>query len=173
MWKTFLFNICNLFYCIYRDINAILFFLRSKKKLDEFDQKKLIVSDVFRNLAKKHPNKACILFEDQTWTYQDIEDYSNQIANLFLNKYNLRKGDCVALFMENKPEYVGIWLGLSKLGVIAALINTNLRTDSLLHSINVAKAKVLIFDSNFELGNTCFSLFRSIDCKPLNTLFSI
>jgi solute carrier family 27 fatty acid transporter 1/4 len=82
-----------------------------------------------------------------------MEDYSNRIANLFYNKYNLRKGDCIALFLENKPEYVGIWLGMSKIGVISALINTNLRTDSLLHSINIAKAKVLIFDSLFETGN--------------------
>jgi solute carrier family 27 fatty acid transporter 1/4 len=153
MWKTLLYNICNLVYCIYRDINAILFFLRSKKKLDEFDQKQLSVADVFRKLVKKHPNKACIVFDDQTWTYQDMEDYSNRIANLFYNKYNLRKGDCIALFLENKPEYVGIWLGMSKIGVISALINTNLRTDSLLHSINIAKAKVLIFDSLFETGN--------------------
>ena len=48
-------------------------------------------------------------------------------------KFHLKKGDCVALFMENKPEYIGIWLGLSKLGVITALINTNLRTHSLKH----------------------------------------
>jgi solute carrier family 27 fatty acid transporter 1/4 len=87
-----------------------------------------------------------------------MEDYSNRIANLFLNKYNLRKGDCVALFMENKPEFIGIWLGLSKIGVISALVNTNLRTESLLHSINVAKSKVLIFDSSLELGNCFFPL---------------
>ena len=62
-----------------------------------------------------------------------MEDYTNKIARLFQEKFNLKKGDCVALFLEYKPEYIGIWLGLSKLGVITALINTNLRNESLTH----------------------------------------
>jgi solute carrier family 27 fatty acid transporter 1/4 len=67
-----------------------------------------------------------------------------------MKKYGLKKGDCVALVMENKPEYVGIWLGLSKLGIITAFINTNLKNESLLHCINSAKASVVIFASNLE-----------------------
>ena len=43
----------------------------------------------------------------------------------------LCKGDIIALIMENRKEYVPIWLGLSKIGVITALINTNLCGDSL------------------------------------------
>jgi acyl-CoA synthetase (AMP-forming)/AMP-acid ligase II len=62
----------------------------------------------------------------------------------------LKKGDCVALFMENKPEYVGVWLGLSKLGVVTALINTNLKHDSLLHCINVANASIVVYAANLE-----------------------
>ena len=77
-----------------------------------------------------------------------MENYANKIANRF-RQQGLRKGDVVALMMENKPEYVGIWYGLSKLGVITACINTNLVSKSLAHSVNVAKAKVLIVDSLF------------------------
>jgi len=153
MFKSYLFNICSFFYCIYRDIYAVFFFLYSKKKFDKFEKDNLTVAEVFGSHVKNHPDKACIIFENRTWTYKDIENYANRIANVFLNKYKLRKGDCVALLLENKPEYIGILLGLSKLGVITALINTNLRTDSLLHSIEVAKAKILIFDSSLESGN--------------------
>lgn len=79
-----------------------------------------------------------------------MENYTNKIACLFQKKFGLKKGDCVALFMENKPEYVGIWLGLSKLGVITALVNTNLKNEALLHSINVAKASAVVFGSSLE-----------------------
>lgn len=47
--------------------------------------------------------------------------------------------------MENRPEFVGIWLGLSKIGVIVPLINTNLRQKSLLHSIVIANCKGVIY----------------------------
>ncbi len=50
--------------------------------------------------------------------------------------------------MDNKPEYVGIWYGLSKLGVITACINTNLRSKPLIHSIVVANPKVLVYCSD-------------------------
>lgn len=172
MLKSFLLNVCSFFYCIYRDIYAIIFFLKSKKKFDKFEKDKLTVADVFKRLVNKHPNKAYIIFENQTWTYKGMEDYSNRIANLFLNKYNLRKGDCVALLLENKPEYMGILLGLSKIGVITALINVNLRADSLLHSIDVAKAKILIFDCSLESGKL-FSIYifmQEISCIIKNCL---
>lgn len=72
---------------------------------------------------------------------------------MFSNRFGLRKGDCVALFMENRPEFVGIWYGLSKLGVITACINTNLKLNVLQHSIDVAKAKLLLYEDDLESSN--------------------
>ncbi len=79
-----------------------------------------------------------------------MENYSNQIANLFSNKFKLKKGDCVGLFMTNCPEYVGIWLGLSKIGVIPALINSNLKHKSLLHCITAARVQLLIYNTSLQ-----------------------
>ena len=79
-----------------------------------------------------------------------MEKYSNKVANLFAKKYNLKKGDCVALFLENKPEYVALWLGLSKIGVISALINSNLKKAPLVHSINVVQPKCVVYDATLE-----------------------
>ena len=47
--------------------------------------------------------------------------------------------------MENRPEFVATWLGLSQLGVIVPLINTNLKKQSLVHSITIASCNGLIF----------------------------
>jgi solute carrier family 27 fatty acid transporter 1/4 len=138
--------------CIYRDFLGALFFKRTSKYLANVVGKKITVGDAFREIVRKTPNKACMLFNDQAWTFQEVEDYSKKVASVFSARFNLKKGDCVSLFMENKPEYVGIWLGLSKIGVITALVNTNLRGDSLLHTIKVAKSKCVIYGSNLESG---------------------
>ena len=63
----------------------------------------------------------------------------------------LKKGDAVALFLENRPEFVGTWIGLAKIGVIPALINFNLKEAPLLHCIQVAGCKALIY--GVELTN--------------------
>ena len=54
--------------------------------------------------------------------------------------------------MENRPEYVATWLGLAKIGVIPALINHNQKAQALVHAIQVATSKALIYGSEFESG---------------------
>lgn len=58
----------------------------------------------------------------------------------------------VGLFMENRPEFVATWLGLSKIGVIVPLINTNQRQTSLIHSVEIAKCQALIFGESLASG---------------------
>lgn len=79
--------------------------------------------------------------------------FSNKIASYF-KLQNFERTDTIALFMDARPEYSCIWLGLSKLGIITALINSNLRKESLAHSIKVAKSKAIIVGS--ELAECMF-----------------
>ena len=81
-----------------------------------------------------------------------MENFGNKIANLFSETFHLKRGDCIALMMENRPEYVGIWYGMSKIGVTTALINVNLRKKVLLHSIEIAQPKLVIYDGELEQG---------------------
>jgi fatty-acyl-CoA synthase len=56
----------------------------------------------------------------------------------------LGKGETVCLIMPNRPEYLAIWLGLSSIGVVVALINTELRGHSLAHCIDIVTPKHVI-----------------------------
>ena len=100
----------------------------------------------------RHPQKAAFIFEQKTWTFQDVEDYSNRVANYFKSE-GYKKGDKVALFLESCPEFVCLWLGLSKLGVITALINTNLRLDSLYHCVSTADVRAILYGSDLAGNN--------------------
>ena len=108
----------------------------------------LTVPQAFAKTVKSHENKTAIIFEDQAWTFKDLEEYSNRVANYFL-RAGYKPGQCIALFMENRPEYVGLWLGCSKIGLVPALINSNLAGQSLLHSINAACARAVICGGEF------------------------
>ena len=102
----------------------------------------------FAKTVNRHQSKTAIIFEGQVWTFKDLEDYSNRVANYFL-RAGYKPGQCIALFMENRPEYVGLWLGCSKIGLVPALINSNLAGQSLLHSINAACARGMIFGGEY------------------------
>ncbi len=84
-------------------------------------------------------------------TYRQVEDASNRVANYFLSR-GYRVGDSVALLMENRPEFVCLWFGLSKVGVLPALVNTNLRGASLAHSLRAAACKGIIYGAELEQG---------------------
>ncbi|ENN77457.1 hypothetical protein HUJ04_002737 [Dendroctonus ponderosae] len=145
-----------------RDLRALYRYIRLLIQVKSLYRRDLPLAKIFEQNVKKHPHKPAILFEDQEWSFIQIEEYSNKIANIF-KSHGYKKGDRIALFLENKPEYVGIWLGLSKLGVIVPLINTNLRLSSLEHSITVAKCQAVIFGS--ELSDAVSEVLDKIESK--------
>jgi solute carrier family 27 fatty acid transporter 1/4 len=60
------------------------------------------------------------------------------------------------LILENSLEYPCVWIGLSKIGCITALINTNLRAKPLLHSIKTVNAKAVITSKQILSGKKFF-----------------
>lgn len=121
----------------------------------------LSVPKMFCATAKKHPDKTMFYFEEETWTFKQMDEFSNKIANYFLG-LGYTKGDAVALFMTNRPEYVAFILGLSKIGVIPALINYNLKQESLLHSIEVSKCRGVLFGAELKEGlNKSYSILST------------
>ena len=96
----------------------------------------------------KHISKIVILI-----ILFQVEEYSNRVANYFIS-LGYKKGDSVAFFMENRPEYIATWLGLAKIGVTPALINYNLKQQSLVHTIQVSNCKSIIYGIELEKGMT-------------------
>ncbi|VEN45328.1 unnamed protein product [Callosobruchus maculatus] len=131
-----------------RDLTALIRFGRLKLQLKNWVDDGITIPKVFRTHVSKHPNRVAFHFEDTSWTFQELEDFSNRVANYFI-KEGYEKGDSVALLLENRIEYIGLWLGLAKAGVITALINTNLVSLPLHHCITVSHCKAVIYGSDF------------------------
>lgn len=85
---------------------------------------------------------------DRVFTYADIEELSNRVANFAMSQ-GWKPGSAVAIHMDNCPEYVAVWLGLSKVGIAAALINNNQKGKALVHAVTEAKSVGLIFGTAY------------------------
>lgn len=138
-----------IYHTVERDVRGLYRLVKMKLFIRNCRKQNLTVGRLFQTLVQKHPDKICFLHEDSVWTFQQVEDYSNQVANCFA-ELGFRRGDEIALFIESRPEFVAIWLGLSKIGVVPALINTNLRLQPLAHSITVVNCKAMIFSSEMS-----------------------
>ena len=126
-------------------------FLKTKRLLYWVRKRQLSVPKLFVRNAVAHPQRIALRFESQTWTFAQLDSYSNRVANAALS-VGLKPGDEVALLMSNRPEYIGIWLGLAKAGIVTALINNQQRAAGLLHSISVINCKMVIFDTEHAQG---------------------
>lgn len=101
------------------------------------------LGSVLEAQARKRPHQTCLIFSDRSYTYREINEAANRYSHLFLSR-GFKKGDTVALLMENRPEYLIVHAGLAKIGVVPALVNNNIRGDVLVHAINIVSAKALI-----------------------------
>ncbi len=101
------------------------------------------IVDVVEGWAQKTPNAPALYYLDTVMSYAALDARANQYANWALT-LGLKPGDPVALFMENRTDFVCAWLGLFKAGLCAALINTNQRGQALAHSIEIVGARHLI-----------------------------
>lgn len=97
----------------------------------------------FEKAAHKNPLGLALLYEDQKFTYDALNQWANQIAHYFLS-LGAKKGDVVAVMLENRPELIATVIGLAKIGVISALVNTSQNNKVLIHSINLVKPIALI-----------------------------
>ena len=102
--------------------------------------------DVAEELAEKHAGKLALVSDRERFTYAEWNGRANRYAR-WMRAQGLRKGDAIALFMPNRPEYICIWTAGTKLGCITALINSNLTGKGLAHCITIAEAKIVIVDA--------------------------
>lgn len=121
-------------------------------------RQELSVPKLFVQNVNRHPKRIALRYESQVWTFAQLNEYSNRVANLALAN-GLKPKDEVALLMSNRPEYIGIWLGLAKAGIVTALINTHQRAAGLVHSISVVKCRAVIFDTEHASGLFTISFF--------------
>uniref|UniRef100_A0A3P8SCM1 Arachidonate--CoA ligase n=1 Tax=Amphiprion percula TaxID=161767 RepID=A0A3P8SCM1_AMPPE len=131
-----------------RDLHAATVLLRVKMNVRRHLKEKNTIPKIFAETVERYGDKTALIFEGtgEKWTFRQLDEYSSRVANLLLER-GFREGDVVAIFMENRSQYVGLWLGMAKIGVEAALINFNLRLEALVHCITISNAKAVVFGS--------------------------
>jgi fatty-acyl-CoA synthase len=102
-----------------------------------------LFADVVEGWSDREPGRPALISETETFSYRALADRTNRYARWALSA-GIEAGDTVCLFMPSRPDYIAAWLGITKVGGVAALINTRLVGPSLSHCINVADADHVI-----------------------------
>src|ERR1700676_25089 len=102
-----------------------------------------LFADVVEDWAAREPDRPSLVSDIETLSYRGLAERVNRYARWALSA-GIAPGDTVCLFRPGCPDYIAAWLGITKVGGVAALINTKLVGPSLSHCINVAAADHVI-----------------------------
>ncbi len=102
-----------------------------------------IFPNVIQELAEQFGDAPALLSDRECLTYRALAERANRYSRWALDQV-LGKGETVCLFMPNRPEYMAIWLGITQVGGVVALLNTNLTGASLAHCIGIVAPKHII-----------------------------
>jgi fatty-acyl-CoA synthase len=107
------------------------------------------LGDHLDDWTQRYGDKVALESATEKLSYREIGQRANAYARWALAQ-GFAKGEAVALMMPNRPEYVAIWMGLARVGVATALINTNLTGQALAHSLKAVHARAVIVDAEYQ-----------------------
>ena len=79
----------------------------------------------------------------ETVTFGELEARANRLAHLFRDR-GLRRGDHVAIFMENNARYLETEAAAERTGLYYTCVNSYLMADELAYIVNDSRARILI-----------------------------
>ena len=98
--------------------------------------------------ADAEPDRVIVRFEDTSVTYGGLDERASRVANA-LRGLGLEPGDRVAIMLGNRAEFLGLWFGLARAGIVEVPLNTGVRGDMLVHMLNTTGSRLLVIDAQW------------------------
>lgn len=114
--------------------------------------------------AKREPKAPSIFTQKRRLSYEMLKKKVDTLAH-FLEVSDIKKGDFVAIFMQNSKEFVISLFAITKIGAIAVPINTFLKSEEVAYILNDCNAKMVM--ASAEQKETIEPLWESTSIKKV------
>jgi acyl-CoA synthetase (AMP-forming)/AMP-acid ligase II len=106
------------------------------------------IGNIVSRNAINYPNKEALVFEDLRYTWSQLNERVNRLANSLLS-LGLQKGEKVALLSENVPAMIEANYALAKIGVVYFPVKTRLFPADISYLVDLSDAGILIFHGDY------------------------
>ena len=120
------------------------------RKLKVFVDRPKTITEILGITALKYPEKEAMVFEDIRLTYREVKNQVDYISVNLQKRFNVRKGDRVALLLNNCVEYGLMTFAIAQLGAIILPLNTRLQDKEITFMLRHSGAKLIILDEMFR-----------------------
>ena len=105
---------------------------------------------LMRFSAKYYPERCALVDDGKRFSYKEIYEHSQRLAQLLYRDYGLKTGMCVGVLCRNHVVMALLQPALSRLGVRVKLLNTDITPIKLREQTLRANIKLLIYDSQLK-----------------------
>ena len=104
---------------------------------------KVPLHEILEKTAKEHPEKVAIAYFEREITYADLDSLSNQFAGALV-ALGVKKGDRVAIFLPNNPQFLITYYGILKAGAVLTAISPLHKEREVAYQLNDAEAETIV-----------------------------
>jgi len=128
------------------------------------------ITSLFSEQAEQHPHALAVIDPNESWTYQALEQRSNQLAN-YLRANGIAKGDVVAIYGHRSRPLVVAILGVLKAGAAFTILDPAYPAERLIDCLRIAKPRGWIqIEAAGPLPPAVDQFVETLDCCSRLTL---
>jgi len=101
------------------------------------------LDELLRRSAEKHPDAVAIIFEGYKMTYRELDEAVSRLARA-LQELGMGKGDRVAIFLPNCPQFVIGYYAILRAGGVVTAVNPLYTERELEYQLNNSEAVGII-----------------------------
>lgn len=105
-----------------------------------------LVQHFLEESARRLPDKTALVCGGRRHTYRQLDQMANRVAHA-LKDMGVRRGDRVALHLENGLEAVAGIFGILKAGAVFVFLNHTTKRDKLVYILNNCRASAMLMDA--------------------------
>ena len=92
-----------------------------------------------------HADKEFLIYDSERFLYKDVIAKAAQVGNALISE-GIEKGDRVAICMQNNPEFIFAYMGITGIGAVCVPLNSWWVPDEVIYALEHSEAKLLFGD---------------------------
>lgn len=106
--------------------------------------------EMFLNSVKKYENKTALIFQDKKYTYKELDEISNKLANYLISK-NVKSGDKLGLMLDRNEQVIISMIACLKLGVAYIPVDNRYPEDRIKYILENSKCKYVVSNNDRKI----------------------
>jgi len=124
----------------------------------------VLLQNFLEESAKRFPDKGALIHKGERLSYREINERANQVG-LLLKAQGIKRGDRVAIFLDNSVESVISLFGILKADAVFLMLSPQLKTSKLIYILNNCQAKGLVIHTDkLDVIRGHFDSVPSVKC---------